>query len=129
MPGKDNGKSEGTLQPVQGLLYRLDRIQPLLEVMSHEMHDRLPIGRGHEAVALRFLFGAQIPVVLDNTVMHQSQAAVRMGMCARLGCPRTRRQTGMADAGNSPKRLLLQPLDQPLDLSGGSLAFDDAIDQ
>src|SRR5690606_41233117 len=118
MPGKDNGKSEGTLQPVQGLLYRLDRIQPLLEVMSHEMHDRLRIGLGLEAVALRFQFAAQIPVVLDNTVMHQSQAAVRMGMCVRVGSPPMRRRTGMADAANSPRWRPLPPLDQPFHASG-----------
>ena len=90
------------------------------------------VGLGFELVALGEELRAKVTEILDDAVMHDGDACVRMRMGVDRGRCAVRRPARVADAGAAGKRVLVAHGVELRGLSGWAAAFDragfDAVD-
>ena len=104
LAGKDEAERECAAQLRQHSLHRVRRRLALVDLGGDEMGDDLGVGlaRKRHAVLLESL--AQLAEILDDAVMHHSDARGRMRMGVGLVGTAMRRPAGMADADMTLER-------------------------
>ena len=127
--GEDDGQREGALEPHQDLGDRILRTQLLVQVVGQQVDHDLGVGFGLECVTEFAQLLAQLLEVLDDAVVHQRDAIVRVGVGIGLGRLAVSRPAGVADADGAADRLALQKRAQVAELALGAAALDLAVDQ
>ena len=119
---EDHGDGIGAGQPRHRLLGGLVRQQPLFQVSSHQMGGHFAVGFRFERVAFGLQFGLEFAKILDDAIVHDRDApcGVRMGIA--LGRRAMGSPAGVANAGVTGQRLVVQNRAQIVQLAGRTAA-------
>src|SRR3984893_17508718 len=100
---EDQGERESTLQAREARSHGLDRRPATPHGFAHEMGDNLGIGLGRKFMALGLQFTAQLPKILDNAIMHDTDIRADVRMRVIFAWPSMRCPAGMANADPAQK--------------------------
>ena len=118
--GEDEAERKRAAQLRQRRPHRLDRLDALLQHVVDQMQHDLGVGLRLEDRALLLERFAQLAEILDDAVMDHGDAFGRVRMGVVLGRLAVGGPAGVADAGVTVERRIVQPLLEILQLAFGA---------